>query len=211
VEHPCHQCNTAIEEGTPFCPQCGAPQIRVPGIESEADIGTVTAPAAIFRSPKAVEWSHGLPAAALAGLISAILMIIPLGGLGVGMLAGGTLAVMLYRRRLPLAHPSAAMGARLGAASGAIAFALFCLLTAIQVLVFHSGNQLRAALLESVQQTAARTTDPQAKPVLDYLRSSAGLELVMAIGLVVMFVVFLVVSSAGGAIGAALMSRSRRL
>jgi len=210
VEHPCYQCGVTVEEGTAFCQQCNAPQIRVAGVEPDSAASTPDVATRVYLNPTAIEWSQGLPAATLAGLISAVLMVIPLGGLGIGMLAGGTLAVMLYRRRLPLANPSAAIGARLGAASGAIAFVVFSIITAIQVLVFHGGSELRAALLESIKQTAARTTDPQMQPMLDYLRTPAGLELVMALGFAFMFIVFLVLSSAGGAIGAALLRRNQR-
>lgn len=157
-----------------------------------------------------LEWVHALPAAVLSGVISAALMMVPVAGLALGMFSGGALCVVFYRRRAPLTLLTSAMGARLGALSGVLAFAFFSILTAIQVLFFHSGNELRAALLESIRQTAARTTDPQAQPMLDYLRTPPGLELVMVLGFAVMFVIFLVLSSAGGAIATTFMRRNRR-
>src|ERR1051326_7417864 len=36
MDHACHQCGQEIEEGTPFCRHCGAPQIRIPGLEEAA-------------------------------------------------------------------------------------------------------------------------------------------------------------------------------
>ncbi|MGH9648361.1 MAG: hypothetical protein ACRD4E_16270, partial [Bryobacteraceae bacterium] len=29
MEHPCKKCGAEVEDGTPFCPQCRAPQIHV--------------------------------------------------------------------------------------------------------------------------------------------------------------------------------------
>ncbi len=29
MDHPCHKCGHSVEDGKPFCSQCGAPQIRV--------------------------------------------------------------------------------------------------------------------------------------------------------------------------------------
>jgi hypothetical protein len=164
-----------------------------------------------YASTTAIQWSQALPAAALAGLIAAVLMFIPLGAFGLGLIAAGVLAVLFYRRRNPAGDLSPGMGARLGAVSGVLGFGIFAVLTAIEVLVFHSGGQLRAALLEAVQQSASRTSDPQAQQILDYLKSPPGLALVMALGLAVMFVVFLIVSSLGGALGAVLLRRKNRL
>jgi hypothetical protein len=134
-------------------------------------------------------------------------MLVPLGAFGLGMLAAGSLSVLLYRRRNPIANLTPGMGAQLGAASGGLGFAIFGIFTAVEVLVFHSGGELHAALVEAVQQSAARTTDPQAQQVLDYLKSPSGLALVMVMGLAVMLVAFLVFSSIGGAIAAFLMRR----
>jgi hypothetical protein len=159
----------------------------------------------------AIQWSQALPSAALAGLIAAVLMFIPLGAFGLGMIAAGVLAVLFYRRRNPGASLSPGMGARLGALSGMLGFGIFAIFTSIEVLIFHSGGQLRAALLEAVQQSAARASDPQAQQVLDYLKSPPGLALVMILGLALMFVVFLILSSLGGALGATLLRHRNRL
>ena len=134
-------------------------------------------------------------------------MIIPLGAFGLGMLAVGALSVLLYRRRNPAANLTPGMGGRLGAVSGALGFGIFAILTSVEMLVFRSGGQLRAALLEAVQQSAARSSDPQAQQLLEYLKTPQGLALVMVLGLIVMFVAFLVFSSLGGALGAALLRR----
>jgi len=212
VEHPCYKCGAAVEDGTAFCPQCNAPQIRV-GF-GESDVAPNASELTGRRIPPnttAIQWSQALPAAALAGVIAALLMFIPLGAFGLGMLTGGILAVLFYRRRNPAAELTPGMGARLGAASGALGFGVFAIFTAIEVLVFHSGGQLRTALLEAIQQSAARSSEPQAQQALEYLKSPAGLALMMGLGLVLMFVIFLILSSLGGALGAVLLRRKNRL
>ena len=212
VEHPCYKCGAAVEDGTAFCAQCNAPQIRVGFGESDlAPNASEFAGRRIPPSTTAIQWSQALPAAALAGVIAALLMFIPLGAFGLGMMTGGILAVLFYRRRNPAAELTPGMGARLGAASGALGFGVFAIFTAIEVLVFHSGGQLRAALLEAIQQSAARSAEPQAQQALEYLKSPAGLALMMGLGLVIMFVVFLILSSLGGALGAVLRRRKNRL
>lgn len=212
MEHPCNKCGTLVEDGTAFCPSCSAPQIRVAGATSFADAASSVLVGQADSCPdaNAIQWSQGLPSAALAGLIAACLMFIPLGAFGLGMIAAGVFVALFYRRRCPFGHLTPGMGARLGTVSGIFGFAIFAVFTAIEVLVFHSGGQLRAALLEAVQQSAARTSDPQAQQVLDYLKSPPGLALVMGMGLVVMFVIFLLLSSMGGALTAVLLRRREK-
>jgi hypothetical protein len=134
-------------------------------------------------------------------------MIIPFGAFGLGMLAAGALSVVLYRRRNPAANLTPGVGARLGAVSGALGFGIFAILTSIEMVVFRSGGQLRAALIEAVQQSAARSSDPQAQQLLEYLKTPQGLALVMVLGLIVMFLAFLALSGLGGALCAALLRR----
>jgi hypothetical protein len=202
-----------VEDGIAFCPKCNAPQIRVAGPPSAAE----SAPSVIVNQPltyshgTAIQWSQAIPSAALAGLIAGALMFVPLGAFGLGMIAAGVLVVLFYRRRHPFGILTAGTGAQLGLISGIFGFAIFGIFSAVEVLVFHTGGELRAALLEAVQQSASRTSDPQAQQILDYLKSPPGLALVMALGLAVMFVGFLVLSSLGGAVTVAVLRRRDRL
>jgi hypothetical protein len=98
----------------------------------------------------------------------------------------------------------------LGALSGVLGFAIFSIFTAVQVLVFHAGDQIRANLLESIKEAAAKTPDPQMQPVFDYLRTPGGMQLAMATGFAVILLMFLVLSSAGGILGVALLRRQHK-
>ncbi|MGO9124734.1 MAG: hypothetical protein ACLP6G_07570 [Terriglobales bacterium] len=162
-------------------------------------------------SGTAIQWSDALPSAGLAGLIAAFLMFIPLGAFGLGMIAAGVLAVLFYRRRNPASNLAPATGARLGAVSGALGFGIFAVCNAVGTLIFHNGGQLRAALLEAIEQSAARSSDPQAQQAIEYLKTPPGLALMMALGLAFVLVVFLILSSLGGAIAAAMMRRKDQM
>jgi hypothetical protein len=202
-----------VEDGVPFCPQCNAPQIRVAGANAEtvsaAELAGVSLPD--HHSGTAIQWSDALPSAALAGLIAAFLMFIPLGAFGLGMIAAGVLCVLFYRRRNPARSLSPSMGARLGLVSGTLGFGIFAVLSAVGTLVFHTGGQLRAAMLEAIEQSAARSSDPQAQQIIQYLKTPPGLALMMGLSLVIVLLAFLILSSLGGAIGAALMRRKDRM
>jgi len=183
----------------------------VEGAGAEAVSSTeLSAAPFLASSGTAIQWSDALPSAALAGLIAAFLMFIPLGAFGLGMIAAGVLSVLFYRRRNPASNLTPAMGARLGAVSGALGFGIFAIFSAVGTLVFHSGGQLRAALLEAVEQSAAHSSDPQAQQVVEYLKTPAGLALMMGLGLGFVLVAFLILSSLGGAVGAAMMRRRDR-
>ena len=217
VEHSCYQCGAAVDEGIAFCPQCNAPQIRVAVGDAIAsptiDSGLEIKPPGSYKDGlqlTALQWHHALPAAALAGLIAAVMMLIPVGAFGLGMLASGALAVMFYRRRNPVANVTPGIGARLGALSGALGFGIFAIFTATEMLIFRSGGQLRDALLQAIQQSAARSSDPQAQQMLEYLKTPQGLALMMVLGLIVMGLAFLIFSSLGGALAAALLRRKER-
>lgn len=211
MEYACHKCGASIEEGTPFCPQCNAPQIRVAFGEVASGSGIDPSVTVVPQAKPGIQWAQALPAASLAGVIAALLMFIPLGAFGLGMTAGGILAVLFYKRRSPLSDITPGMGAKIGAASGALGFGLFAIFTAVEVLVFHSGGQLRTALLEAIQQSAARSSEPQAQQAIEYLKSPAGLALMMGLGLVLVLIMFLLLSSLGGAIAAAMSRRKGRL
>lgn len=130
-------------------------------------------------------------------------MAIPLGAsFGLGMIAAGFLAVLFYRRRVLQANLTSSLGIRLGALSGLFGFGIFAVISALEAAIFGSGGELRTALLQAVEQAASRNSDPQAQQMLQYLKTPPGLVVVMILGLVVMFFLFLVLASLGGVLGA---------
>jgi hypothetical protein len=142
-----------------------------------------------------------------AGLIAAILLMFPLGILG--LIFSGGVCVALYRRRTSGFPVTAGMGWRLGAAAGAMAFAIFAILGALQVAVFHTGDQLRDVLLNAVRQAAERNSDPQAQQVVEYLKTPAGVAFTLVFGMVVVLIFCVILSGLGGAIGAAWFGKKR--
>jgi hypothetical protein len=214
VEYPCHQCGAAVEQGTAFCPQCRAPQIRVAvpeivipsGIASDS---TVTSLPAYFGAPLTtrIEWSQALPATALAGLITALLMMTPLAYFGFGMLIGGSLSVVFYRRRVPAANVTPGMGARLGMVSGILGGGIFAALLSVGTTLFHAWDNVRAKLIEVVEQTAARNPDPQTQQALEFFKSPDGIVLLLTTALIGALIAFVIFSGLGGALGAAFLRR----
>ncbi len=213
MEHPCYKCGSNVEDGIPFCPQCNAPQIRVGGANAEAvfpaEPGGGSLPG--HHGGTVIRWSDALPSAGLAGLIAAFLMFVPLGAFGLGMIAAGVLSVVFYRRRNPTSNLTPAMGTRLGAVGGTFGFGFFAIFSALGTLVFHSGGELRKALLDAIAQSAARSPDPQVQKAFEYLKTPPGLVLMMGLSLAVVLVAFLILSSLGGAVAAAMMRRKDRM
>lgn len=201
-----------------FCPQCNAPQIRVsvPEVLTPAEMTSDAAaslPPAYFGSPLTtrIEWSQALPATALAGLIAAVLMMTPLAVFGLGMLIGGSLSVVFYRRRIPVANVTPGMGARLGMVTGVLGSAIFAALLSIASMVFDAWDGIRQKLIEVVEQTAARNPDPQAQQALEFFKSPQGMVVLLTSALIGIVVAFVIFSGLGGALGAALFRRKEPL
>jgi hypothetical protein len=142
-------------------------------------------------------------------VISAILMNVFFGFFGIGIAGAGAFAVRLYRQRSGHTPLLPGAGARIGAVSGVFGFGFFCVIAAVGTALFGGGSQLKAALLSSLEQAAARSQDPQAQAVLEKLRTPEGLMLVLAFSLAFVFTLFVALSSLGGALAAS-MSRGRQ-
>ena len=180
-------------------------EVAPPEAASEARPYSPTPPPpGIPAETNAIVWARALPATALAGFIAAGLMIIPF---GLGTLIAGALSVAFYRRRNPAAQITPSIGARLGAVTGMMGFVFFSIFTAIGTAVFHLGRQLRETLLKAVEQSAARNPDPQAQHAVEFLKTPSGLTFMLVCLVIFLFVLFLVFSSLGGALGAWLQRR----
>ncbi len=203
-----------MEEGTPFCKQCGAPQIRVetdagatpplpPGTPGQLQPPAQPVPLAPGQSPPGrIEWSQALPGVVLAGILLAISWAIPRGGLVcLWMIGGGALAVVMYQRRARVLV-STGMGARLGAVAGLIGFVLYAVFVSIAGLLLK--GQLRAMLQTALQQAAGSNPNPAVQEAMQRLSTPEGMALLFTVMLVILFAAFLVFSAIGGAIGASL-------
>lgn len=161
--------------------------------------------------PSRIRWSEALPATASAGIVGVILMFASRGvASGLGMLVAGFLGVVLYRRRDPESNVTARMGARLGLVCGAWAFGICAVIAGIATAFAGSRPEFRAQVLEQITQYAARNPSPQAQQLIEYVKTPDGLTVLMMLGLIITGVAFLIFSSIGGAIGAALLKRKER-
>jgi len=225
-----------VEDGVAFCPHCGAPQIRVsaaaepaalPGF-SPSTAGEVQAPAApavlIPAPPGTIDWSQGIRASALAGLLLALAiffvpvvaagggLVLRLGQAAIGLLVllaswccmvvAGALAVHFYRRRRPQTTVSPGMGVRLGALSGLLGFLFYSVPQAVRLVFFGLGGSVREAMQKAMEQSAAHSPDPKAQEIMRNLMSPEALAVFLTVLVVLFLLAFLVCSSLGGALGA---------
>jgi hypothetical protein len=213
VEHRCYQCDAAVEDGVAFCSQCKAPQIRVVTAEAPASPENPSLPAAEksqyppLRPQSSMAWAQALPAAFLGLLITTLLSSVLRGALGVGLLASGFLSVYFFRRRNPFARLTLGLGARLGALTGMLGFAITAIATAGAIAVLHSAGNIHSLMLKAIQQYGAGSTNPQMAEVLEFYASRQGFVVMLALGFIMMLILFLVVSGVGGMLGAAALKR----
>ena len=222
MDHPCYKCGHSIEDGKPFCLQCGAPQIRVAipeaPAEAVADAGSTSATlvhkadpgfsgAAISALPTG--WSYTLRPCALAAGVAVLLMFLGLNPL-VAALGAGFLAVIFSPRRNVGAAIGPAAGARLGALSGFLLFCMSTILETLAVVVLHKGAEIRSEMLDKVQQAAARYPGPQVEPFMNFVKSPGGFVVMMAASLIFGLMAFAVLGGLGGAVSAAFWGRRNR-
>ena len=210
-----------MEDGVPFCPQCGAPQIRVmaasppPGrsasgmmLEGRPELSATLPtlrPLGLYGAWRAANLAAGL--GALACLIIAVVTGLPQLGFMLWMLGGGMLAVLIYRRRQHLGPMTAALGARLGAMAGLMGFVIFGLLSLVQMLAMRGTGQLQATLEQALKASAARSGNPEAQQMVQQFLTPQGMRTLLVLGILLMLVLFLALSTLGGAIAGMLSSK----
>jgi hypothetical protein len=221
MDHPCHKCGHSIEDGKAFCPDCGAPQIRVAISEAPmepapaADSGVLALPHAMEPGPLGnpasllpLSWPQSLRPCALAAAVAAVPMFFGLNPF-LAALGTGFLAVAFFRRGLGTVT-SAGSGARLGALSGLLLFGVSTVLQTLAVTLLHKGAEVRGEMMEKIQQAAARYPGPEVQPFLDFVRSPNGFVIMMAASVIFGFVAFVVLGGCGGALAATFLGRRGR-
>ena len=219
MEHSCHKCGHSVEDGIPFCAQCGAPQIRVIMPEPAAPLAASnaatisTATADIPQVPPAIHLAlrraQALQPCAAAALLAVVAMFLGL-AIPAAALGAGFLAVAFYRYRNPGVVIRAGLGARLGAVSGLICFLFSGIFIGIAALVVDVRAKFREQMIEAIQKAASRSNDPQVQAMMESLKTPEGLALMMIFAIVAIFLLFLLMGGIGGALGGAILSRRDR-
>jgi ribosomal protein L40E len=218
MEQVCHRCGAALNESDPFCPHCGAPQLRYEAAEEAGQASNAT-PVQRFamRNPNTVVWRDAILAAALiafpAGLLSSLV-----GGLEVfWAIAGGMVTISLYRRRtgtLPTSRLGWRIGAVLGLFAAVVAAAINGISLVLQRYAFHQGATLDRHFHDLGQQLTdqlVRSNPDAASVIPGFIHfwltpdGAAAMVLINSAGLTIAMLLF---AAAGGALGARLNQKS---
>jgi hypothetical protein len=156
MEPTCHRCGASLVDGQPFCPHCGAPQLRVEDVEptlpaEKSAVFATDQNAGMLRWRAAVQVA--LWVAAPAAVLSAVL------NLGsVWVFAGGFVTVALYRRRTSAAT-DAKLGWRIGGLMGMVAATLWLAIEGgalvVERYLLHHGSDIDTELRGSLQVAIA--------------------------------------------------------
>ena len=154
-------------------------------------------------------WSDAAKPCALAALVATILVALGLHPF-VAMLSVGLLAVVFYRQRRPEMVIKPTGGARLGALSGLLWFAMTSILEAMVVLVLHKGGEVQKQILTVIDQASARANDPQMTAVFDWFKTPGGMEFLMIFLIVFGFISAVLLAAIGGALGGMVLGRRNK-
>jgi hypothetical protein len=221
MDHSCHRCHQPVEDGVPFCANCGAPQIRVLMPEpvpaavlatdsSASNVAIGTSSSADLMMPLRDSWSQTWRPCTLASGVAVLAMALHLYP-AVAMFGAGIVAVSLYRQQFPGLSIRAGLGAKLGALSALIAFISTSALGLVAILGLHKEAEVRQVLLDGVQQAIARANgDPQTIAFLDNFKTSQGLIVLAAIGLVIALLFSIALGSLGGVLAGSFTNRKNR-
>lgn len=221
MEQVCHRCGGTLNLSDPFCPHCGAPQLRYEA--SEEPVPSANAPPSqrlTARNPNAIAWRDAILGAAIvaipAGMLSSLLGLEALWGI-----AGGMTIISLYRRRTGT-FPTSRMGWRIGGLLGVFAAfitaALSGLALVIQRYAFHQGAVIDQRLRDAVQLSSEMYTNLFAGANPDMAAAfaetrrfwltpdgAATMVLLNSAGVAVFLLLF---AAVGGAIGARLSQKT---
>ena len=225
MEQPCYKCGLTVDEGRVFCPHCSAPQIRVvlagPAAAMTANSpvqeGELTASETVPVIALPMRWDQAAQPCAIAAFIAALSMVLRLIVPVIAVIGAGFLAVALFRRRNPEIRVRARSGARMGAICGFFCFGITAILGALRVTILHEWaevrapvGEIRAALVQNLQQQAGRYSAEQLQASLDFVRSPSGLVVILSFLFLLALIVFILIGMLGGALGGVGLGRRDR-
>lgn len=218
----CHRCGGELPEASgesPFCPHCGAPQLRL-SLENQSATDSAapgTTGAAAPPRPRQVEWKAAIRCALL---VSGVAAALSLGAVRVEVLSSVMLlwvfsaslvALSLYQRQRPAAWMDIRVGARIGIVVGlCLAVALGGATAAWGVIsryLLHSMGSFDAQMTDMVKHSLQQIPPDKARPILGFVQSPEFRGGVVAAGFGLTSAMLLVLSTVGGAFAGLLRMR----
>ncbi len=210
-------CGAQLPPDARFCHKCGKPQYELPAPEEEPEEQPVV-PEPVTRAaePPAhipleigfhnrVAVRTGILAAALSGLLISMPMPAFFGMLWIIILlvASGFFAVYLYGRRTG-DELTVRSGAHLGWMTGIFGFAIVTVFFTINMILISRRGGLGAFYRE---QFSDRLDEAGVEQVLQLFQSPAGVGGIVLVTLIFLFLVFTLLPTLGGALGARILSK----
>ncbi|HUQ50492.1 MAG TPA: hypothetical protein VM056_07260 [Terriglobales bacterium] len=119
---------------------------------------------------------------------------------------GGAFAVFLYSRSDWNPPVSLGIGARLGAVTGLITFALYSLL--LGVVLYFQREQFFAMMKKELESAMARNPNPQAQQIVSQMMTPEGMAILLTVTAVFLLFMFLILCTVGGTISGNFFKRS---
>ena len=221
----CHRCGGDLPDSggeSPFCPHCGAPQLRL-SLENQSlpdgvtDNGSASTGATPPPRPRLVEWKAAIRCAVLVSVVAAALS---LGAVRIQVLSSVTLlwvfsasliTMSLYQRLRPAAWMDVRIGARIGVVVGLFLAVALGASTAgwgmISRYALHSMGGFDVQMEEMLKHSLQQMPADRASSVTGLVQSPEFRGGTMAAGFATMSLVLLLLSTLGGAFAGLLRMR----
>ncbi len=226
MEITCNRCHQPVTRESCFCPTCGLPQL-VYSTEEESTPGEPESRTEAARDANSVDWKPALRTAVMLAIPAGLLScgISPVGILGLfWMSAAEAWAVTIYVRGQRAAWITMSAGARIGLVTGmiagALAFAVSGSALFVERFALHQAGSIDAGWRVQVEASNQMTQQlmtqmgmvdqAQLQAQKTLMLSPEGHAGIETFGLVSNMLFLLVFASAGGAMGARVLARSRR-
>ena len=215
---------------TPFCPQCGAPQLKLAAElqQAEPEPGVLTETTGMRPPPRphAVDWRMAIrcaaSVAAIGGLLAVIALRVPLltPATVLWVVSGSLITLGLYQNRRPAARMDAGIGARIGAMVGVCLGVGLALPVAVAGVVARFGIHamanfdgqmatLQGLVEQAMQQSAQRSGTALPANLVQFVQSQEYRAAMVLMYCGFIGVGLLVISALGGAFGGLMRTRHR--
>jgi hypothetical protein len=220
MEPLCHRCGSSLASPETFCPNCGAPQLRLEESVEEPRPGTMERPGQTL-DPRGITWKSAVGAAIAVAVPVGVLSSQLSGACCLWGIGGSIAAVALYRRRSAVVLLDVTTGMRIGLIVGVLAS--FCSSATngawllVQRFILHDGAVMDKGWQTQMEQASQATS--QFFPQLPQQASQASMRFWMtadgrAAGVLLNALLFsagmLLFSTIGGALGARIFTARNR-